>query len=221
MFQGKSPSQLWSAEVWSQTVLAFCCHRKIEQQATIKLQWHKNTFIHHASGISLGSVATPADLWWSCSHNWRLVGYQLGQLGWYSSVLHAFPPPADQPKHVLIVMAEAQEQQVGAWKTSFTGIMIHHSATSTWSKHMPSSNITVHPFGKKNATAHMRRVKNWFHRYSPHPTLDWDEPDIDHVLTSELRCKKRLLLRGMLRCEQQKHMTISQNPFYKWRKRPS
>lgn len=49
MFQ----SQLWLAEMWSQTVSVFCCHKNIQQQTATKLQWHIKI---HLSIMHPGSV---------------------------------------------------------------------------------------------------------------------------------------------------------------------
>ena len=99
--------------------------------------------------------------------------------------------------------------------------LCHFQSVKTHHKPAPVSESTLLVRG---VPWHTCRVKNWFHWYSPHPTLDWRESHIGHMLISELKCKNRLLLlkgwvgqgyipRGMLRYEQQKHMTISQNHF--------
>lgn len=180
--------------MWSQTVLVFYCHKKIEQQTTIKLQWHIKI---HLSTMHLGSVLgqlLPLLIFGGLAHitgDWLATNWG----NWGGSALFYMPFLPRQTSHGLFSQWW-QRHKSSRWMHErlhwhHDSPLCHFQLVKTHHKPAPMSQSTLLVRGKP---WHTCRVKNCFHGYSPYPTLDWGEPNIGHVLISELKCKNQLLL---------------------------
>ena len=97
---------------------------------------YENIFIHHASGVSCGSAYGPSDFWWSYSHMWRFVWYQTtGVTPFCSMSLSSSSRPAKSYFH-----GDGRSTRVASGSTPdfIRAVSHHHSAISSWPKHITS-----------------------------------------------------------------------------------